>query len=96
MSSPSLPISPQPLISLSHGRDRLGNVRPADGERLRPGLVAIAQTDGDTATTRKLAADAREHQGSGRQPNDLAFRTSTTFDKAATWRNAIAAVTYVT
>jgi hypothetical protein len=53
------------LISLSRGRDRLGNMRPADGERLRAGLAAIAQTDGDTATTRKLATDARKHQGSG-------------------------------
>ncbi len=53
------------LISLSHGRDRLGNMRPADGERLRAGLAAIAQTDGDTATTRKLATDARKHQSSG-------------------------------
>jgi hypothetical protein len=54
------------LISMSHGRDRLGNIRPVDGERLRAGLAAIAQTDGDTATTRKLAADTRKHQGSGR------------------------------
>lgn len=52
------------LISLSRGRDRLGNMRPADGERLRAGLAAIAQTDGDTATTRKLGAGARKHQGS--------------------------------
>jgi hypothetical protein len=54
------------LISLSRGRDRLGNMRPADGERLRAGLAAIAQTDSDTATTRKLATDARKHQDSGR------------------------------
>jgi hypothetical protein len=47
------------LISLSHGRDRLGNMRAADGERLRAGLAAIAQI-GDTATTRKLGIDARK------------------------------------
>jgi hypothetical protein len=53
------------LIGLSRGRDRLGNMRPAVGERLRTGRAAIAQTDGDTATTRKLASDVRKHQGSG-------------------------------
>jgi hypothetical protein len=52
------------LISLSRGRDRLGNMRPADGERLRAGLSAIAETRGDTPTLRKLSADARKHQGS--------------------------------
>jgi hypothetical protein len=50
------------LISLSRGRDRLGNMLPADGARLRAGLAFIAQADGDTATSRKLAADARKHQ----------------------------------
>jgi hypothetical protein len=52
------------LISLSRGRDRLGNMSPAEGERLRAGLATIAQTDSDTVTTRKLATDARRHQGS--------------------------------
>jgi hypothetical protein len=65
-----VPIASRPpvlttLISLSRGRDRLGNMRPADGERLRAGLIAIAQNDRDTATTRKLATAARKHQGSG-------------------------------
>jgi hypothetical protein len=50
------------LINLSRGRDRLGNMLPADGARLRAGLAAIAQADGDTATSRKLAADTRKHQ----------------------------------
>lgn len=52
------------LISLSRGRDRLGNMRPADGERLRAALAAVAETEGDKPTTRKLSADARKHRGS--------------------------------
>lgn len=36
---------------------------PADGERLRAGLAAIAEAEGDTPTIRKLTADARKHQG---------------------------------
>ena len=51
------------LISLSHGHDRLGNMRPTQGERLRAGLAAIAETEGDTPTIRKLSADDRKHQG---------------------------------
>jgi hypothetical protein len=41
-------------------------MRPAEGERLRAGLAAIAETEGDTPTIRKLSADARKHQGSSR------------------------------
>ena len=52
------------LISLSHGRDRLGHMRPADGERLRAALTAMAETEDDKPTIRKLSADARKHQGS--------------------------------
>jgi hypothetical protein len=52
------------LISLSRGRDRLGNMRPADGERLRAALAAMAETEGDKPTIRKLSADTRKHQGS--------------------------------
>jgi hypothetical protein len=52
------------LISLYRGRDRLGNMRPAEGERLRAALAAVAETEGDKPTIRKLAADARKHQGS--------------------------------
>ena len=52
------------LIGLSRGRDRLGNMRPADGERLRAELAAMAEAEGDKPTIRKLSADARKHQGS--------------------------------
>jgi hypothetical protein len=54
------------LINLSHGQDRLGNMRPADGERLRAGLAAMGESQGDTPTVRKLSADARKHQGGNR------------------------------
>jgi hypothetical protein len=54
------------LISLSRGHDRLGNMRPADGERLRAALTAIAESEGDTTTTKKLSADARKHQETSR------------------------------
>lgn len=54
------------LLSLSRGADRLGNMGPADGERLRVGLGAFAQADGDTAAIKKLAADARKHRADGR------------------------------
>jgi hypothetical protein len=51
------------LISVSHGHDRLGNMRPAQGEQLRAGLAAVAKTEGDTTTLRKLSADARRQHG---------------------------------
>lgn len=54
------------LISLSHGHDRLGNMRPAQGERLRAGLTAIAEAEVDTSTIRKLSADARKQQRADR------------------------------
>jgi HIRAN domain len=54
------------LIRLSRGQDRLGNMRPDNGERLRAGLAAIGETEGDTPTIKKLYADARKHQGTGR------------------------------
>jgi hypothetical protein len=50
------------LISLSRGQDRLGKMHPDDGERLRAGLAAIAETESDTPTIRKLSADAHKHQ----------------------------------
>ncbi len=50
------------LISLSRGQDRLGNMHPDDGERLRAGLAAIAETESDMPTIRKLSADAHKHQ----------------------------------
>jgi hypothetical protein len=49
------------LIGLSRGQDRLGNMHPDDGERLRDGLAAIAETESDTPTIRRLSADARKH-----------------------------------
>ncbi|MGH3158548.1 MAG: HIRAN domain-containing protein [Streptosporangiaceae bacterium] len=49
------------LIALSRGRDRLGNMRPEPGARLRAGLAAIAETDNDKPSIRKLAHDARKH-----------------------------------
>ena len=52
------------LIGLSRGRDRLGNMLPADGESLRAELAAMAEAEGDEPTIRKLSADARKHQGS--------------------------------
>lgn len=54
------------LISLSRGQDRLGNMRPADGERFRTELAALAQTEDDRPTIRKLLADARKHQDGNR------------------------------
>lgn len=51
------------LISLSRGHDRLGNMSSGEGERLRAGLAAIAEAEGDVPTIRKLSADARKHQG---------------------------------
>ena len=50
------------LISLSRGTDRLGKVRPADGERLRAGFGAVAQADGDTATIKKLPPPAERNE----------------------------------
>ncbi len=50
------------LISLSRGRDRLGNMRPADGDRLRAELATMAETEGDKPTIKKLSADARKRQ----------------------------------
>jgi hypothetical protein len=52
------------LISLSRGHDRLGNMRPADGKRLRTELTALAEIENDRPTIRKLSADARKHQDS--------------------------------
>jgi hypothetical protein len=49
------------LIILSRGNDRLGNMRPDEGEQLRAGLARIAADDGDRATITKLARDERRH-----------------------------------
>jgi len=52
------------LISLPRGHDRLGNMHPADGERLRAGLAATAETESDTPTIKKPSADAPKYQSS--------------------------------
>jgi len=52
------------LIALSRGRDRLGNMHPEAGSRLRAGLLAIATADGDNPSITKLGRDARRHAGS--------------------------------
>lgn len=49
------------LIRISRGHDRLGNMRPTAGERLRAGLADIAEADGDKASVAKLALDAKKH-----------------------------------
>jgi len=54
-----MPVSARPkplsqLIALSRGRDRLGNMHPEAGERLRAGLTGIAQADVDKPSMTKL------------------------------------------
>jgi len=49
------------LIALSRGHDRLGNMRPTAGERLRTGLAQIAHAESDKASITKLTRDARRH-----------------------------------
>jgi hypothetical protein len=49
------------LISLSRGHDRLGNMHPEAGQRLRESLRVMAEADGDKASITKLARDARKH-----------------------------------
>lgn len=51
------------LIGLSRGRDRLGNMRPEAGKRLRAGLADIAKANGDKPSITKLARDARKYSG---------------------------------
>jgi hypothetical protein len=48
------------LIRISRSRDRLGNMRPTAGERLRAELADLAEADGDTASVAKLALDAKK------------------------------------
>ena len=43
------------LLQISHGRDRLGRLTSAAGERLRGGLLELAESQGDTATVATLA-----------------------------------------
>jgi hypothetical protein len=42
------------LLALSSGHDRLGKMRAEAGERLRAGLLALAEEEGDKASIRKL------------------------------------------
>jgi hypothetical protein len=44
------------LLTLSRGRDRLGRSPPA-GERLRAELLQLAKSQGDTASTKRLARE---------------------------------------
>lgn len=43
------------LLEISHGRDRMGRLRRAEGERLRAELLELADADGDTRTVAILA-----------------------------------------
>lgn len=47
------------LISLSRGHDRLGNMSPRAGERLRAELLAFATSQGDTVSCAILAGRRR-------------------------------------
>lgn len=49
------------LIRISRGHDRLGNMWPDAGERLRAQLLAFVQNDGDTVSTAKLIRDMKRH-----------------------------------
>jgi hypothetical protein len=42
------------LLALSSGHDRLGKMHAAAGERLRTGLLALSEEEGDKASIRKL------------------------------------------
>jgi len=46
------------LLSMSEQRDRLGRLNPAQGERLRDGLLDLAESQGDTATVATLTGYA--------------------------------------
>jgi hypothetical protein len=47
-------------IALSRGRDRLGNMDPGAGVRLRERLLAIVAAEGDKPSITKLSRDARK------------------------------------
>jgi hypothetical protein len=53
------------LIAVSRGRDRLGNMHPRAGQRLRAGMAAIAQADGDRASLTKLRKEETKPKSSG-------------------------------
>lgn len=46
------------LVSMSHGHDRMGRLSPASGERLREGLLQLAEYQGDRGTIATLAGNA--------------------------------------
>jgi hypothetical protein len=46
------------LLSISHGRDRLGNLSVAGGERLRGGLLELAESQSDMQTVAALTGVA--------------------------------------
>ncbi len=46
------------LLSMSHGHDRLGQLSPAAGERLREGLSQVAESQRDAGTIAALAGNA--------------------------------------
>jgi HIRAN domain len=46
------------LLSISHGRDRMSNLNGAGGERLREGLLELAESQGDTHTLAALTGVA--------------------------------------
>jgi hypothetical protein len=45
------------LLTLSRGRDRLGRLSPQAGERLRAELLKRASSQGETASTQRLARE---------------------------------------
>jgi hypothetical protein len=49
------------LLRLSRRADRLGNMDPEAGARLRAALAAIAEAEGDKPSIKKLRRDARLH-----------------------------------
>lgn len=53
---PARPPILRKLLSVSRRQDRLGNMRPPDGARLRAALAEIAAADGDEASLRKLGS----------------------------------------
>jgi tetratricopeptide (TPR) repeat protein len=69
------------LLSMSEQRDRLGRLNPAEGERLREGLLDLAGSQGDKATAAALTGYA-----------GLAAEKAGDLDAAVRWwRLAIAA-----
>ena len=69
------------LVTMSHGHDRLGWLRPTGGERLRQGLLELAESQGDMPTVATLTGLA-----------GLAAEKAGNIDSAVgLWRRAVAA-----